>query len=185
MFKWSLWPITGHLGNKVPPQLTMWMKCLTWLLELPPVSDDAVTKISSSFLLDLSIFFFFPALHQLQKLQLWICDKETARFILGNDLFKWSRVRGRHFAVKSSGPIYKAPTSFHASSPLIGKTFFKPTRVATFHLLFVNSLDCRFCEQTPVIFEPGALALVFDVKGFSETRSRADCAYFSWLQESG
>lgn len=85
----------------------MWMKCLTWLLELPLVSDDAVTKISSSFLLDLSIFFFFPALHQLQKLQLWICDKETAPFILGNNSFKWSTVRGCHFAVSLLAPFIR------------------------------------------------------------------------------
>lgn len=55
---------------------------LTWLLKLPLVSDGAaVTKTSSSFLLDLNIFFFFPTLNQLQKLQLlWLCDKETAPF---------------------------------------------------------------------------------------------------------
>lgn len=58
---------------------------LTWLLKLPLVSDSAaVTKTSSSFLLDLNIFFFLPMLNQLQKLQLllWLCDKETAHFIL-------------------------------------------------------------------------------------------------------
>lgn len=60
---------------------------LTWLLELPLVCDGAAVKPSSSFQLDQSVFsffFFFPALHQLQELQLllWICDKEMAHFVL-------------------------------------------------------------------------------------------------------
>lgn len=118
---WFLWECWFKWMNvQVEPLANYWTSGEHgWNVELPLVSDGAaVTKICSSFSLDLStfFFFFFPALHQLQKLLLWICDKGVAHFILGNDFFKWSTVRGHHFSVFR--PHLKGSTSFHASSPL-------------------------------------------------------------------
>lgn len=94
---------------------------LTWLLKLPLVSDGAaVPKASSSFLLDPNIFFFFPTLNQMQKLQLllWLCDKETARFTLFEliRLINGSTVKDRHFAVSLPVPFARRHQCYASST---------------------------------------------------------------------